>query len=106
MIDIVVVNLTETNGVDQILIKDSGFNETTEQSLHLFLVGEGSVHFVRFLLEGGHFRFDGFEMVLEIVEDCLQFLHDVIGDCELRTQALELFTDLDIVVGCLFLHDL
>jgi hypothetical protein len=104
--DVVVVDVGEADGVDEVLVEHCGVDEGGQQSLDLLLVAEGGVHLVGFLLQGGHLALDGLEVVLEAVQHLLQLLHDPVSHSQLVPQTLQLLAYFHVVVGRLAFHHL
>lgn len=104
MVDIIIIDLSQTYGINQLFIEHSRVDKTIQKRLNFFFVAQGSVHFVWFLLKGSHLLFYGLKVTFEIVENVFQLLHDAISDGELLAEGLELLADFDVVVGGVFLY--
>lgn len=56
--NVVIVDLIEADGINELLIKYRRVNETVEHGLKLFSIAQRSVHLIRFLLQRSHFILD------------------------------------------------
>lgn len=67
MIDVVIVDFGSADRIDEFLLQHCALDEIAQQALHFLLVGERSIHFVRFLLQRSHLALDRLQVILEIV---------------------------------------
>ena len=69
MINVIIIDLAEADGINEVFIEDSRIDESVQQILQFFSIIEGCVHLVRFFLQGSHLVFYRLQMVLKIKED-------------------------------------
>lgn len=71
MIDVVVIDLSCADSINEFFLEDCALNKVAEQSLNFLFVWKGGIDFIRFILEGSHLTLYCLQMVFEVVEHLL-----------------------------------